>query len=97
MLEFITTCVLCVLKKLNLTAHLAAENLALRQQHIVLNRKVKRPPLKERDRLFWAMLSKIWPSWSDALLIVKPDTVVRWQKRAFKSYWRRKSEQGKAA
>jgi hypothetical protein len=95
MLKFITTCVFCVLNKLNLTANLAAENLALRQQLIVLNRQVKRPSLKERDRLSWVLLSRIWPSWREALLIVKPETVVRWQKKAFKSYWRRKSERGK--
>ncbi len=81
--------------KLNIVGNLAAENLALRQQLIVLKRNQKRPVLKERDRLFWVLLSRIWPGWRDAFLIVKPDTVVRWQKKAFKAYWRRKSEKGK--
>jgi hypothetical protein len=74
---------------------LATENIALRQQLIVLRRKQKRPVLKERDRLFWVLLSRIWPVWRDVVYIVQPDTVVRWHKRAFKLYWRRKSERGK--
>jgi putative transposase len=95
MFETIKKCTLCLLGKLNISANLAAENLALRQQLIVLKRKNKRPSLEERDRLFWVFLSRIWPDWRNALLIVKPDTVVRWQKKAFKAYWRRKSGKGK--
>jgi putative transposase len=82
-------------EKLNIIANLAAENIALRQQLIVLRRNQKRPVLKERDRLFWLAISRVWSGWRDALLIVKPDTVVRWHKRAFRFYWRRKSERGK--
>jgi putative transposase len=74
---------------------LAAENIALRQSLIVLKRKQKRPALKGRDPLFWELLSRIWPGWRDVVHIVQPDTVVRWHKRAFKRYWRRKSERGK--
>jgi len=81
--------------KLNIFGNLAAENIALRQQLIVLKRKQKRPVLKERARLFWVLLSRIWPGWRDVVYIVQPDTVVRWHKRAFKLYWRRKSERGK--
>ena len=95
MLGILKKYIFCLLNKLNITANLAAENLALRQQLIVLKRRNKRPSLKEQDRLFWVLLSRIWPGWRDALLIVQPDTVVRWQKKAFKAYWRRKSERGK--
>ena len=95
MFETIKKRALCLLGKLNISANLAAENLALRQQLIVLKRNNKRPSLEQRDRLFWVFLSRIWPHWRDALLIVKPDTVVRWQKKAFKAYWRRKSGKGK--
>lgn len=82
-------------QKLNIIGYLAAENLALRQQLIVLKRNQNRPKLKERDRLFWVLLSRIWSGWRDALLIVQPDTVVRWHKKAFKRYWRRKSRTAK--
>ena len=95
MLRIVITYAFSVLNKLNATANLAAENTALRQQLSALNRKNKRPALKKRDRLPWVLLSRIWPGWRDALLIVKPDTVLHWQKKAFKAYWRRKCEQGK--
>ena len=49
-------------RKLNIVAYLTAENLALRQQLIVLKRNQNRPQLKERDRVFWKVLSNIWPS-----------------------------------
>ncbi len=44
-------------------AHLAAENLALRQQLAVLHGSVKRPRLRRRDRLFWVVLSRLWQGW----------------------------------
>jgi hypothetical protein len=57
-------------RKLNIVAYLTAENLALRQKLNVLNRSQNRPQLKERDLLFWQILSNIWPSWRDSLVIV---------------------------
>ena len=48
-----------------------------------------------RDRLFWKILSQTWSGWQNALLIVQPDTVVRWHKSAFKLYWKFKSRGGK--
>ena len=67
---------------------LVLENLALRQQLEVLQRSVKRPRLRRRDRFFWVLLSRIWSNWRSALTIVKPDTVVRWHRKGFKLYWR---------
>ena len=71
--------------------NLAMENLALRQQLAILNRKIARPSLQNRDRFFWVAVSKLWPYWRPALLIVKPDTVVKWQRQGFRLYWRWKS------
>lgn len=71
---------------------LAAENLALRQQLAVLERRSKRPRLRKRDRIFWAALSRVWANWRSALLIVQPDTVLRWHKQGFKLFWRWKSQ-----
>ena len=95
MSKFIQIRLFWVFQRLNLLANLTAENLALRHQLVVLKRKQKRPTLKERDRLFWVLLSRVWSGWRDAVLIVQPDTVVRWHKRAFKLYWTRKSRGGK--
>ena len=72
-------------------AALLAENLALRQQLAVLRRSVRRPKLRNRDRVFWAWLSKLWPDWRSALVIVRPDTVVKWHRAGFRLYWRWKS------
>jgi putative transposase len=72
-----------VCQSLNLVAHLTAENVALRQQLIVLQRSKKRPQLKDRDRLFWVFLSQTWSGWRNVLLIVQPETVIRWHRKAF--------------
>jgi transposase InsO family protein len=66
---------------------LALENLALRQQLAVYKRTATRPKLRNGDRLFWAWLPRVWTSWRTALVIVTPDTVLRWQRRRFRDYW----------
>jgi putative transposase len=43
------------------------------------------------DRLFWAVLASVWTGWQKALVIVSPDTVLRWQRRRFREYWTRLS------
>ncbi len=53
MLRIIRNCSRWATRKLDIVAYLSAENLALRQQLIVLKRTQNRPKLKERDRLFW--------------------------------------------
>ena len=58
-------------------ADLVAENLALRQQLIVLHRRSKRPRLKTKDRVFWLWLARSWSGWRDSLIVVKPATEVR--------------------
>lgn len=72
-------------------AHLVIENLALRQQLAVLRQTVMRPRLRPVDRAFWAVLSRTWSRWTDALIIVKPATVVSWHRRAFARFWAHKS------
>jgi transposase InsO family protein len=72
-------------------ATLVAENLALRQQLAILHQRLPRPRLKNRDRLFWVVLSKLWSGWQSVLVIVKPETVIRWHRQGFKYYWRWKS------
>jgi hypothetical protein len=71
----------------------ALEVLALRQQVVVLKRKRPRPTLSRLDRFFWTTLRHLWPRWSDVLLIVKPETVVRWHRAGFRLYWRWRSRQ----
>ena len=68
---------------------LALENLALQQQLAVYKRTVIRPPLRRTDRLFWVALARVWADWRRPLVIVTPDTVLRWQRRRFRQYWTR--------
>jgi len=76
-------------------AELAAEIAALRQQLSILQHSAKRPKLRKLDRIFWVLLSKAWANWRSALLIVKPETVIRWHRQGFKLYWRWKSRNKK--
>jgi putative transposase len=73
---------------------LVTENLALRQQLVVLRRSTNRPRLRHRDRLFWIALSQLWQNWRSILVIVKPETVIKWHRQGFKYYWRWKSRSG---
>jgi putative transposase len=74
-----------------LRQELALENLALRQQLAVYNRQHPRPELRLSDRLFWVWLSGVWGQWRSALLIVKPETVLRWRRKGLKLFWTRLS------
>jgi transposase InsO family protein len=66
---------------------LALENLALRQQLAVYKRTAPRPRLRPTDRLVWVLLARVWAGWRQSLVIVAPDTVLRWQRRRFREYW----------
>ena len=46
-----------------------------------------RPKLCTTDRLLWIALARVWAGWRQALIIVSPDTVLRWQRRRFREYW----------
>jgi len=58
---------------------LGLEILALRQQLAVFNRKNPRHRINRFDRLLWVTLSSIWDRWTEALIMVKPETVVGWR------------------
>src|SRR5450432_1456520 len=73
---------------------LAIENLALRQQLANLRRTSIRPRLRKSDRAFWLVLSRLWSRWVEVLVVVKPDTVVRWHRAGFRLFWRWKSCSG---
>jgi hypothetical protein len=53
--------------------------LALRQQLVVYRRKPKKPMIRNRDRMFWSLISRVWREWKSELIIVKPETVIRWR------------------
>jgi high-affinity Fe2+/Pb2+ permease len=63
-------------------AQLVLENAALRQQLAVYKRSVKRPNIKNGDRIFWMTMMRLLREWKEAVVIVKPATVVKWHRRA---------------
>ncbi|MCO6435483.1 MAG: integrase core domain-containing protein [Phycisphaerae bacterium] len=77
-------------------AELATENLVLRQQLAVLEQGSKRPRLRNRDRIFWTWIARLWPDWRSVLVIVQPATVIRWHKEGFRLYGRWKSRSRKS-
>jgi putative transposase len=78
---------------------LAVEILAFRHQLGVLKRSTKRPRLTNADRGLWVLLSRRWPGWRDALIVVKPATVMKWHRAGFRRYWtwRSRSKGGRPA
>ena len=67
---------------------LILENLVLRQQLAVLKRRRPRPHLHAVDKLFWVLVRRFWPEWKRSLIVVTPETVVRWHRAGFRMYWR---------
>src|SRR5580704_12767420 len=71
---------------------LEAENAVLRHQVIVLRRKLKgRSRLTNNDRWFFVQLYRWFPSTLPVLMIIRPETLVRWHRAGFRRYWRWKS------
>ena len=62
---------------------LLVENLALRQQLIVFKRRNQRPKLSAIDKVFWVLARRFWSDWKESLLVVAPETVVRWHRAGF--------------
>ncbi len=68
--------------------------LALRQQLATYALKGPKPRITSVDRTFWVFLSRIWSEWKENLVIVQPDTVIRWHRKGFRLYWRSISKRG---
>jgi len=72
----------------------AVVELALRQQLATYAQTGSKPRLTPLDRTFWVVLFRFWSHWRDTLVIVKPDTVIRWHRKGFRLYWRAISKRG---
>ena len=91
MFAFLTK-LLVARSRLKSRASLEAENIILRQQVIILSRKSpSRVRLRNIDRLIFVWLYRFFPSILNAIIVVKPETVIRWHRRGFRAYWRWKS------
>ena len=93
MFAFLTNFLLLARSRLKSRARLEAENIVLRQQVIVLSRRKSPPRLRLRniERLVFVWLYRCFPSILNAIIVVKPETVVRWHRRGFRAYWHWKS------
>jgi transposase InsO family protein len=72
-------------------SELVAENALLRQQLIVLAQTVKRPRIARTDRALLVLLASRVRAWRQALLIVQPETLLRWHRDGFRLFWRWRS------
>ncbi len=75
---------------------LVAENALLRQQLVVLKRAVKRPRCTPTDRTLLVLLAGRVRTWRQALLLVQPDTLLRWHRDLCRQVWRQRSRPGPA-
>ena len=66
---------------------LILENLLLRQQLQVALRCQRRPRLRTRDKLFWLLVSHLFRNWRRHLLLVRPETVLRWHRQGWRLFW----------
>ena len=67
---------------------LVLEVIALRHQIAVLERnRTRRPCFRCSDRLLWILLSRWWRGWRESLVIVQPDTVLRWRRNGWPAIW----------
>jgi len=69
-------------------ALLIADNLCLRQQLLLLHRRKPRPRPEDADRRFWVLVCRWFADWQASLLIVKPETIRRWHRHGWRTYWR---------
>jgi putative transposase len=77
-----------ILRLLHSRRTLLLENLALRQQLAELKRRHQKPRLSVVDKLFWILARRFWSKWKQTLIIVTPETVVRWHRDGFRLYWK---------
>ena len=92
MLEYLLLLVGLFLAVLRSRADLVAENLLLRHQLAVLARPTRKlPPLRGRDKLLWVLARRLCAVWRRHLVLIRPETVVRWHREAWKLLWHRRS------
>ena len=88
MFRFIVLCLGMLVRLMRVRRSLLFENLALRQQLAVLKRRHPKPRVGLLDKLFWVAARRVWSGWKQSLIVVTPETVVRWHRAGFRLYWR---------
>lgn len=92
--------ILLILRAMSLACRghreLVLENIALRHQLRTLQRSVKPPRRRTADRMFWVLLASTWRRWRSALVLVQPETVLRWHREWLRRRWGRRSGRNRA-
>src|SRR6202007_118013 len=88
MFRFVGLCFGILVRLFRERRSLLLENLVLRQQLVALKRRHPRPSLGPSDKLFWVIARRVWSAWKQSLIIVTPETVVRWHRGGFRLYWK---------
>jgi putative transposase len=73
-------------------SELIAENALLRQQLLILRRQIKRPHYTKTDRFLLVLLARALGAWRQALLIVQPETLLKWHRQGFRLFWKQRSK-----
>ena len=73
-------------------SELIAENALLRQQLVIIRRQIKRPRYTKTDRLLLVLLARAVRPWRQALLIVQPETLLKWHRQGFRLFWKYRSK-----
>jgi transposase InsO family protein len=94
LLNLTTLLLRCILAFFRGRRDQAVVELALRQQLAAYAQKQTKPKLTPLDRAFWVALFRFWHGWKEVLVIVKPETVIRWHRKGFRLYWRTISKRG---
>ena len=77
-------------------AALELENLALRHQlHVLRRQRPGRLRLFTFDRLLWVWLYRLWSRCLEAMVLVKPATVIQWHRQGLRLFWRWRSSSGR--
>src|SRR6266536_3401879 len=91
MIELLRLLLATLVGSLRSRQRLLLENLLLRQQLQVALRSQRRPRLRARDRLFWLIVRRLHRNWRRHLLLVRPETVLRWHRKGWRLFWRWRS------
>src|SRR5712692_1873052 len=90
------TVISVVARRFRSRAVVELENLALRHQlHVLRRQRPGRLRLFALDRLLWVLLYRLWPRCLEAMVLVKPATVIQWHRQGFRRYWRWRSRSGR--
>jgi transposase InsO family protein len=90
-LDWVSLLVGIVLSALRGRRALLEENLLLRQQLVVALRTRRRPRVRWHDRLFWVVARRLVTDWRQHLVLVRPETVLRWRRQRWRHFWWRRS------